>query len=138
MKTINLKDYYPYYTQDSFLELPDEIVAAMKPYKTEEQSHRRRMRLHKVYSLDVGGIENSVVFTVLSACELYERKLTLQELYAAIASLPDKQAKRIYGRFFLHMKICELAKQESVGESTVRDAIARGLRNLEKVLSKPT
>ena len=138
MKTINLKDYYPYYTQDSFLDLPDEIVAAMKPYRTEEQSHRRRMRLHKVYSLDVGGMEDHVLFTALSPCELYERKLTHQELYAAIASLPDKQAKRIYGRYFMRMKICELAKREGVGESTVRDAIARGLRNLEKVLSNPT
>lgn len=138
MKTINLKDYYPYYQQDSYIELPDEIVAAMKPYKTEEQSHRRRMRLHKVYSLDVGGMENNVVFTALSPCELYERKLTLQELYAAIASLPDKQAKRIYGHYFLHMRICDLAKQEGVGESTVRDAITRGLRNLGKILSDPT
>ena len=96
MKTINLRDYYPYYSRDSFIELPDETVAAMKPYKTEEQSHWRRMRLHKVYSLDVGGVENDVLFTALSACELYERKLTYQELYAVLANLPDKQAMRIY------------------------------------------
>ena len=27
MKTINLKDYYPYYTQDTFVEVPDELFA---------------------------------------------------------------------------------------------------------------
>lgn len=28
LKTINLKNYYPYYTSDFFIELPEEIVAA--------------------------------------------------------------------------------------------------------------
>ena len=134
MKTINLRDYYPYYTHDTFIELPDEIAAAMKPYKTEEQSHWRRMRRNKVYSLDMDGMENHVLFTALSPCELYERKLTYQELYSAIAGLPDKQAKRIYARFFLEMSICAIARLENVRESAVRDAIARGLRNVEKHL----
>ena len=35
--------------------------------------------------------------------ELYERKVTMQELHAAISSLPDKQAKRIYAHFILGM-----------------------------------
>ena len=41
------------------------------------------------------GIEHSALFVALSPCELYERKVTMQELHAAIASLPDKQAKRV-------------------------------------------
>ena len=69
------------------MELPDEIVAAMKPYKTEEQSHRRRMRLHKVYSLDRGGLDGHILFTALTPCELYERKVTYQELYTALRTL---------------------------------------------------
>ena len=133
MKTINLRDYYPYYTHDIFIELPDEIVDAMKPYKTEEQSHRRRMRRNKVYSLDMDGMENHVLFTALSPCELYERKLTCQELYAAIASLPDKQAKRIYARYFLELTFSHVARMEHVSESTVRDSISRGLQNLERI-----
>ena len=27
MKTINLRDYYPYYTRDTFVDLPDEVIA---------------------------------------------------------------------------------------------------------------
>lgn len=134
MSKINLKDYYPHYIHDSFIDLPDEIITVIKPYRAEEQAHRRRMYRNKVYSLDMDGIENHVLFTALSPCKLYERKLTNQELYSAIASLPDKQAKRIYARFFLGMSIAAIAKSENVRESAVRDAIARGLRNMEKYL----
>ena len=48
----------------------------------------------------------SGLFVALSPHELYERKVTMQELHAAIASLPNKQAKRIYAHFILGMKMC--------------------------------
>lgn len=134
MKTINLRDYYPYYSRDSFIELPDEIVAAMKPYKTEEQSHRRRMRLHKVYSLDRGGLDGHVLFTALTPCELYERKVTYQELYAALRNLPIKQSERIYARYLLGISASAIARAEGVNPQSVCESIWRGLRNLESVL----
>ena len=134
MKTINLRDYYPYYTRDTFVDLPDEVIAAMKPYKTEEQSHRRRMRWKKVYSLDVDGMENHVLFTALSPCELYERKLTYQELYAAITDLPDKQAQRIYAHFFMRMSMSAIARSDGVSRMAVGASIERGLQRVEKRL----
>ena len=134
MKTINLRDYYPYYTHDAFIELPDEIAAAMKPYKTEEQSHKRRMRLHKVYSLDCGGFDGKVLFAALSPCELYERKLTYQELYAAMRGLPGKQAERIFAHYFVGMSVHGIAKAEGVHHTSVAESIERGLRNLETAL----
>ncbi len=33
MKIINLKDYYPRYTQDTFVEVPDELLAIFPVYK---------------------------------------------------------------------------------------------------------
>jgi RNA polymerase sigma-70 factor (ECF subfamily) len=33
--------------------------------------------------------------------EIYECNLTTQQLHAAIAALPDKQAKRIYAHYIL-------------------------------------
>lgn len=134
MKTINLRDYYPYYRQDNFIELPDEVIAAIKPYRAEEQAHRRRMYRNKVYSLDMDGMENHVMFTALSPCELYERKLTYQELYAAIASLPDKQAKRVYAHYFLKMSMSAIARSEGVSKEAVSASIERGLRQIEKRL----
>lgn len=58
----------------------------------------------------------------------------MQELHAAIASLPDKQAKRIYAHFILGMTKQDIARAESVHEKVVRVAIERGLRHLEKIL----
>ena len=134
MKTINLRDYYPYYTRDTFVDLPDEVIAAIKPYRAEEQAHRRRMYRNKVYSLDMDGMENHVMFTALSPCELYERKLTYQELYAAIADLPDKQAQRIYAHYFMKMSMSAIARTEGVSRMAVSASIERGLRQMEKWL----
>ena len=53
---------------------------------------------------------------------------------AAIASLPDKQAKRIYAHFILGMTKQDIARAEGVHEKVVRVAIERGLRRLEKIL----
>lgn len=137
MSKINLRDYYPYYNCDSFVEVSDEVIAAMKPYRMEDQTQRRMRRRYKVYSLDVDRTENGVIFTALSPCESYERKLTYQELYSAIASLPDKQAKRIYAHFFLRMSMSEIAKVENVSKAAIGSSIARALKQIEKNFSNP-
>lgn len=50
------------------------------------------------------------MFVSLSPCEIYQRKVTNQQLHAAIASLPHKQAKRIYVHYFLGMSNAAIAK----------------------------
>ena len=101
-----------------------------------EAAYRLRTYRHKAYySLDRDdGLEHEAVFVALSPHELYERKVTMQELHAAISSLPDKQAKRIYAHFILGMTKQDIARAEGVHEKVVRVAIERGLRRLEKIL----
>ena len=71
---------------------------------------RRTYRHKAYYSLDRDdGLEHEAVFVALSPHELYERKVTMQELHAAISSLPDKQAKRIYAHFILGMTKQDIA-----------------------------
>lgn len=136
MTTINLRDIYPFYTSDCFMEVPDEVAAAMAEFDRKEAAYRLRTYRHKAYySLDRDdGIEHEAVFVALSPHEIYERKVTMQELHAAIASLPDKQAKRIYAHFILGMSKTDIARAEGVNEKVVRLAIERGLRNMEKYL----
>lgn len=136
MTIINLRDFYPFYITDSFIEVPNEVAAAMAEFDRKEAAYRLRTYRHKAYySLDrEDGIEHSALFVALSPCELYERKVTMQELHAAIASLPDKQAKRIYAHFILGMSKTDIARAEGVSEKVVRLAIERGLRNMEKYL----
>ncbi len=136
MKRINLRDYYPFYKSDFFIEVSDEIALFLKRFELNESAYRVRTYRHKAYySLDRNdGIEHEIVFISLSPQEIYERRITNQELYAAINSLPEKQAKRIYAYFFLGMSKAAIAKAEDVRESAVRESIERGLKNIEKFL----
>lgn len=136
MKKINLRDYYPFYQSDFFIEVADEIALSLKRFELDESAYRLRTYRHKAYySLDRNdGLEHEIVFLSLSPEEIYERKVTNQELYSAVNSLPDKQAKRIYAYFFLGMSKAAIAKAEGVRESTIWESIERGLRNIEKFL----
>ena len=138
MKKINLREYYPFYTSDFFIDVPDEVAAMLLAHACYETAYQRRIYRHRAhYSLDRGdGIEHDILFVSLSPCEIYERKITNEQLYAAIASLPDKQAKRIYARFFLGLSTGEIARSEGVSPASISGSIARGLRTLEKYLKK--
>ena len=138
MKVINLRDIYPHYTQDCFVEVTDEVADLFSEFDHKEAAYRLRTYRHKAYySLDRNdGIEHEALFVALSPHELYERKVTMQELHAAISRLPNKQAKRIYAHFILGMTKQDIARAEGVHEKVVRVAIERGLRSLEKILKK--
>ena len=115
------------------MEVSEEVAEMFKEFERKEAAYRLRTYRHKAYySLDRDdGLEHEVA---LSPHELYERKVTMQELHAAISSLPDKQAKRIYAHFILGMTKQDIARAEGVHEKVVRVAIERGLRRLEKIL----
>ena len=136
MKVINLRDIYPHYTQDCFVEVTDEVADLFSEFDRKEAAYRLRTYRHKAYySLDRNdGIEHEALFVALSPHELYERKVTMQELHAAISRLPNKQAKRIYAHFILGMSVTDIARAEGVAKSRVSDSIRRGLRKMEKIL----
>ena len=136
MTIINLKDFYPFYTSDCFMEIPDEVAAAMAEFDRMEAAYRLRTYRHKAYySLDRNdGIEHEALFVSLSPHELYERKVSMQELHAAISSLPDKQAKRVYAHFILGMSQTDIAKAEGVSKMAVCYSIERALTSMEKFL----
>lgn len=136
MAIINLRDYYPFYTSDCYMEVSEEIADMFKEFDRREAAYRLRTYRHQAYySLDRDdGLEHEAVFVSLSPHELYERKVTMQELHAAISSLPDKQAKRIYAHFILGMSQTEIAQAENVSKSRISESIRDGLRRLEKIL----
>ena len=138
MQKINLKDEYPWYSDNEYIEVPDEVAEAIKNFKRREKTQAEVIRYHRAfYSLDVGdGIEKSILYVSSSPDELYERKLTQQELYSAIKHLSEKQAKRIYARFFQDMTVTQIAQVEGVDESSVRESISGGLKKIEQILKK--
>lgn len=136
MQTINLRDYYPSYRADIFVDVPDEVAVALLEAERLERNYIRRVFWNKAhYSLDAGdGIEHDALFVSPSPCEVYERKFATERLHAAIAALPSKQGRRIYAHYILGISKTEIARAEGVRESAVRDAIERGLKNMEKYL----
>lgn len=139
MTKINLREHYPdYYKTDYIIEVPDEVAAIMLEYDRLDAAYRRRTYYHKAhYSLDRGdGIEYEALFVSMTPCEIYERKVTMEQLHAAMASLPDKQAKRVYARYFLGLETKAIAKSEGISVTAVNSSIQRGLRNMEKFLKK--
>ena len=136
MSKINLREFYPFYHDDLFVEVPDEVAEALAEAERLERNYIRRVYWNKAYfSLDAGdGIEHEALFVALSPCELYERKVTAHELRAALAALPEMQSRRVYAHYILGMNKTEIARAEGVAKSRVSESIERGLRNMEKFL----
>lgn len=136
MTRINLRDYYPFYNVDLFVDIPDEVAAALAEAERLERNYIRRLIYNKAfYSLDAGdGIEYEALFRSLSPCEVYERKVTAEQLYVAIDALPGKQGRRLYAHYILGIPQTEIARAEGVGITAVNNSIERGLKNMEDFL----
>ena len=97
MQTINLKQYYPFCTEDTFVEVSDEIVEAFLLDKRAEAARERKMYRYKAfYSLDCDdGIEKAAIGWAQPSPEdcLMEKEAQaeyaelLRRLYEAISSL---------------------------------------------------
>ena len=136
MKTINLKDYYDFITADTYIEISDDIFETFEEHRKLEQAYQSKVYYHKAYySLDCDdGIESKAVLISYSPEEIFIQNLTKEQLYNAISTLPDIQAKRIYAHYFLGMSKVSIARAEGVAPSSVKDSIYRGLKHLENKL----
>lgn len=138
MKEINLRDYYPFYTQDMIVEAPDEVAALLRKSKLDEAAYFLRTYRHKAYfSLDYDvNVERDALVIVLSPLDIMEKKEENARLYQALAALPEKQRNRIYAHFFLGMSKTDIAKAEGTHKSRITRSINAGLRSLEKILKE--
>ena len=139
MKTINLRDYYPFYTQDTFLEVPDEVAASLAEAERLERNYMRRMFYNKAqYSLDAeDGIEASaterLALSPEALLDLMERHC---HLCRALNALQELQGRRVEAHYLLGKSVQEIATAEGVGERNVRKSIQRGLERMKKFLKK--
>lgn len=137
MIKVNLRELYPdIYKTDTIVKVSKEVQEVFLADQRAEASRERQMYRYKAqYSLDADiGLEPSVMYPPLTPEEILEEKLLRKQLYAAVMSLPKKQAKRVYARFYLGMTVAEIAQAESVDPSRVRDSIRRGLKQLAQKL----
>ena len=133
MKRIDLHDYYPNHPAGSFIDVDDEVAAAMKPYGLEDASHARRMRKHKVLSLDANdGVENHALRFADSPEDAFLRKASVAQLREALDQLPPTQRRRAHAYYILGKNCCEIARSEGVTPTSISESIARGLRNMKR------
>ena len=133
MTTINLKDFYYWYTQDQFIEVSDEVAEVFVSDARHEMAYQRRLSRHKAqYSLDCDdGIEYSACLHEPTPQELLERMELFIRLWNALSSLPEIQAAGLMP-IILGKSIKEIAEAEGVHEESVRQSIKRGLERMKK------
>ncbi len=145
MAVINLrKYYYPAYTKDTFIEVPDEVAAVLEECRLYENRQEGRKSYYHVYSIDQSpAIENHAMFLVLSPEELMiqaedeaNAELMLEHLADAILLLSPIQARRLHARFVLKKKFREIAADEGVSGSCAADSVTSAVRRLQRFFEK--
>ena len=137
MQKINLRDLYPdVYNTDVFVDVAEEVLSAIRDQQQDDAAYERRKFRHKAYySLNRGdGIENDALNQPPTPEEILEQKQLKEEVYAALMQLPAIQARRIYARFYLGMRVSEIARIEGADRRRVWDSIRRGLKKLARLL----
>ena len=137
MKEINLREYYPFYNMDVYLEVSDEIAGQLDRFKLDEEAHRVRVLRAKAYfSLDRGdGIEQDALQKPPQPLELILKAEQAARLDSALRSLSDCQRRRILAFYLDGESKAKIAKRENVNESAVRKSICTGLAALKKFLN---
>ena len=144
MATINLRRYYPHYPKDKFMDVPDEVAAALEEGRRAEHNQESKRSYYHVYSIDCSpGIENHAMFLVLSPEELLIQdedevaaELMLEKLALAITQLSPIQARRLYARYALKKKFREIAADEGVSGSCATASVTSAIKKLRKFFIK--
>ncbi len=138
MTTINLKDYYFWYTHDEYIEVSEEVATELRADKLYEAAYQRRVTRNKAqYSLDrEDGIEYSATLHEPTPQELLERMELFFHLWNALNSLPEAQGRRVDAHLILGKSYAEIAEAEGVHKSTVHVSVKDGLAAMRKYLKK--
>jgi RNA polymerase sigma-70 factor (ECF subfamily) len=136
--TINLREFYPFYTHDVFIEVTVEVAEELKAEKRYHQAHDRRMRRNKGHSFDVDAdfeaaalVSNSnnpeVIFFAMM-----DRQCNL---CSALRSLPETQRRRVEAHYLEGISQTEIGRKEGVTQHSVSASIKRGLKEMKKNLN---
>ena len=122
MKTINLRWMYPHYRHDEFVDVTDEVWAAMYQAKREMENYERRKVYHRAYySLDAySWLENyalehsgSPEDILLEREEMTTRLYLIAALPVALAHATPTQARRVHAYYIAGIKQPEISRIEA-------------------------
>lgn len=139
MKFIDLRKEYPH-LDATYAEYPVsyKIDATFEEYRLAEQAlEKRKIRNGDVISLDTEpGLADHIADCLPGPEEKTMQHIQNEELYAALRSIPRKQAARIYAYYFMDMTLDEIAAAEGVSKPAIWKSIILGKTELKKLLSK--
>ncbi len=146
MKTSNLrKYYYPYYTEDVFVEVSDEVAEAMLLSVREMENYYRRTCRHKAYySLDAYDWTENYA---LEHSPSPEEVLVLQEEQAArdrllsmldeaLSQITPVQARRGRSYYLRGLNFPGIAQEEGINKDVVCRSVNAGLKRLQEYYSR--
>ena len=144
MAIINLRRYYPHYPKDKFMDVPDEVAAALEEGRQAEHNRESKWAYHHIYSINRSpSIEDHAMLLVLSP-----ERLTIQsagEVSAALvlanpsATIPQfhpVKARRIHVQYALKKKFREFAVDEEISGSCSATSVAAAVDKLQKFFIK--
>ena len=132
MTTINLKDHYPWYTEDTFMEVTDEIAAFFDEDRRLQINYAQYIRDNKAfYSLDAGdGIEAEALNLPEQPDEALERMELERLLKEALAQLTPSQRRRLIAHIVGGLSQLQIAARENTTQPAVHHSIRKGLSHL--------
>ena len=136
MTTINLRELYPWYTEDAFIEVSDEVAAFLEEDKRLQINYAQYIRDNRAfYSLDAGdGIEAEALNLPEQPDAALERMELERLLKEGLAQLTETQRRRLLASVLDKMTAVEIAAAESVSKASVGESINRAIVRLEKIL----
>ena len=136
MTTINLRELYPWYTEDAFIEVSDEVAAFLEEDRRLQINYAQYIRDNRAfYSLDAGdGIEAEALNLPEQPDAALERMELERLLKEGLAQLTETQRRRLLSSVLNKMTAVEIAAAESVSKASVGESINRAIVRLEKNL----
>ena len=136
---------YPHYRHDEFVDVTDEVWAAMYQAQREMENYERRKVYHRAYySLDAySWLENyalehsrSPEDILLEREEMTTRLYLIAALPVALAHATPTQARRVHARYMLGMKVKDIAAMEGITPSQAGKSIHAALRRLRRYFAR--
>ena len=129
MTTINLRDFYPWCKEDTFVEITDEMLEAMKAADRQEFTYKRRTYRYKAH---YNSIENECIIKPETPEEIGIREETEEILSITIGELTEAQQRRLKLHFFDGIRYRQIARMEGVTDGSISNSIESALKKLSK------
>ena len=136
MTTINLRELYPWYTEDAFIEVSDEVAAFLEEDRRLQINYAQYIRDNKAfYSLDAGdGIEAEALNLPEQPDAALERMELERTMREALAQLTPTQKRRLLAHVIDGTSQSQIAAKENTTQPAVYKSIRKGISFLKKTL----